>query len=375
MRCGNALTKFRGVATRSARAALLFCLTVVSLPLGFAAPSVNRGRFSRRPFGVHPAGGSALKVRHSLAPPLGMASEPPVVNVVHAALKALRLRYFMDTKDWADHLSEAGVKCTANDLRNIVFGSHALKHVLGFAENDHSVYMRMTRNKRLYQVLDGGPCDESLRGLESPTPRSRFLRDAALRRAASAYVLEEKNRRTRASSGVYERRARSLTPPLPPVDGAPKDVADDVVEGVEGILALAAPATVAPALRPTTLPPVRFVGAPAAPSVVASAHLWLRALAPEPWTVRPSSGSSRIYLRFGDDDMTPVVTVRVEPASQGTVTVLAKVFDRRLDPKTRRPCGDDVSQTLGRDEFIDLLTRLGSATLCPGPSCRQAACR
>ena len=134
----------------------------------------------------------------------------------------------------------------------------------------------------------------------------------------------------------------------------------------EGILALAAPPTAAPALRPTTLPSVRFLGAPAAPSVVASAHLWLLALAPEPWTVRPSSGSSRIYSRFGNDDMTPVVTVRVEPASQGTATVTAKVFDRQLDPKTRRPCGDDVSQTLGRDDFIDLLTRLGSATLCPG---------
>ena len=64
--------------------------------------------------------------------------------------------------------------------------------------------------------------------------------------------------------------------------------------------------------------------------------------------------------------MTPVVTVRATPSRDGTVTVLANVFDRRLDPKTRRPCGDDVSQRLGRDEFIDLLTRLGSATLCPG---------
>ena len=103
-----------------------------------------------------------------------------------AALKALRLRYFMDTKDWADHLSEAGVKCTANDLRNIVFGAPGLKGVLADAENAYGVYMRTCGRKRYYQVLDGGPCDESLRGLESPTPRSRFLRDAALRRSVLA---------------------------------------------------------------------------------------------------------------------------------------------------------------------------------------------
>ena len=307
MGCGNALTKFRGVATRSARAALLFRLTVVSLPFGFAAPSVDRASYSRGPFSVHPAGDSVLKMHDPLTLSAQYRGEMPDVNVVHTALKALRIGSFMDAEDWADHLSEAGVRCTANDLRNIVFGAPGLKGVLADAENAYGVYMRTCGRKRYYQVLDGGPCDESLRGLAPPSPRRKFLRDAALRRTASALVISEKKRRTRESSGRSERRARSLTPPLPLVDGSSKDVVDDVVGVAEGMLALAAPATAAPSLRPTTLPPVQFVGAPAAPSVVASAHLWLRALAPEPGLrARPTP---RTLLRFGDDGMTPVVTV------------------------------------------------------------------
>ena len=106
MGCGNALTKFRGVATRSARAALLFRLTVVSLPFGFAAPSVDRASYSRGPFSVHPAGDSVLKMHDPLTLSAQYRGEMPDVNVVHTALKALRIGSFMDAEDWADHLSD-----------------------------------------------------------------------------------------------------------------------------------------------------------------------------------------------------------------------------------------------------------------------------
>ena len=88
MGCGNALTKFRGVATRSARAALLFRLTVVSLPFGFAAPSVDRASYSRGPFSVHPAGDSVLKMHDPLTLSAQYRGEMPDVNVVHTALSS-----------------------------------------------------------------------------------------------------------------------------------------------------------------------------------------------------------------------------------------------------------------------------------------------
>lgn len=362
MGCGNALTKFRGVATRGARAALLFCLTVVSLPFGFAAPSVNLSLFSTRPRSVPGRARIAALVKDSpiMASPAASDFEP--LNALHRVLLKLDTQHFDTPNGWADRLKAADVPCKGSDVSALTRVG-GLKLASALSENQYGVYVRTGPQRRtLIQFLPGGRCIESLKDLEPPPVRRNVVLSRVLRREASAYILKEKNRRTRASSGVYERRARSLTPTLPLVDGASKDVADDVVGVAEGMLALAAPATAAPALRATTLPRFQAVGEP---SVVASAKLWLLALTPEPWLVR-HSGSGRTYIRFGDDDMTPVVTVRVEPASQGTVTVLAKVFDRRLDPKTRRPCGDDVSQTLGRDEFIDLLTRLGSATLCPG---------
>ena len=181
MGCGNALTKFRGVTTRSALAALLFRLTVVSLPLAFGAPSAKPRHYLRQPFGVRPAGATANNIEVSLSPPLGMASEPPVVNVVHAVLKALRIGSFMGAQDWAKHLRDAGVHCTANDLTYIVFREPGLKHVLGDAKNAYGVYMRMTGNKKYYQILAGGPCDESLRGLEPPALSGPSCRPAACR--------------------------------------------------------------------------------------------------------------------------------------------------------------------------------------------------
>ena len=125
------------------------------------------------------------------------------VNALHAALMALHVKAFMDAKGWATHLSKAGVTCTAKDVTYAVFGTPGLKHVLGDAENAFGVYMRMTGCKKYYQILSGGPCDESLRGSEPPAPRRGALRDAALRREASAYILKEKNRRTRESSDRY----------------------------------------------------------------------------------------------------------------------------------------------------------------------------
>ena len=281
MGCGNALTKFRGVATRGARAALLFCLTVVSLPFGFAAPSVNLSLFSTRPRSVPGRARIAALVKDSpiMASPAASGFEP--LNPLHRALLKLDTKHFDTPNGWADRLEAADVPCKGSDVSALTRVG-GLKLASALSENQYGVYVRTGPQRRtLIQFLPGGPCIESLKDLEPPPVRRNVVLSRVLRREASAYILKEKNRRTRASSGRSERRARSLTPPLPPVDGSSKDVVDDVVGVAEGMLALAAPATAAPSLRPTTLPPVQFVGAPRGP---VSANEWLRAVAPEPWT-------------------------------------------------------------------------------------------
>ena len=114
---------------------------------------------------------------------------------------------------------------------------------------------------------------------------------------------------------------------------------DDVVGVAEGHASAGGPGYGRSIFATDDLPDDSVRGCAARP---VSANEWLRAVAPEPWTASPP-GSSRLYLRFGDDGMTPVVTVRATPSRDCTVTVRANVFDRGWT-KTRRPCGDDVSQ-------------------------------
>ena len=116
MRCGNALNKFRGVATRSARAALLFRLTVVSLPFAFAAPSVDLSLFSPRPRSVPGPARIAALVKN----PPAMASLPDSdfepLNALHRALLKLDAQHFDTPNGWADRLEAADVPCKGSDV-------------------------------------------------------------------------------------------------------------------------------------------------------------------------------------------------------------------------------------------------------------------
>lgn len=326
------------------------------------------------------------------------------LNPLHEAACKLGLPGWLTPDDWAKRLSDSGVKCVGKDIVKLL-----KLDLVAHTDNTTSalgIYMR-TRGarERFVQIRSlGAPRDNSTWEHEAPATRSNVLPDDLRDRAAAFVVPRNVGRTKRTADDRVRARART-PPPLPNTTAAaaPAAAPPASADGVDALpqLDAAAPATTGTASKrrrttthvlPTTAAerPTRPVAGAAAEALpreersrsrsptsrrvgerrpLRMSDDWLPGVRVDQWMVgRPQDdSSSRTFLLFGSDALTPVVTVSAKP-QQGSPLVDVEVRVHRLpwDPRTKRWAHGPVTAPKHEASFIRLLVDLRAANFCPG---------